>query len=91
MSDEQRQKIYDLSHFCKFGVGAYDKRFVRDMSTRPNDYELTEKQAAFLDKTHHRYREQIHDAQERGWQTWFTRYGGEDVGYERLNVKRDEL
>lgn len=87
MSDEQRQKITDLNSYCKFGVGAYDKRFVRHMATMPDDYELTEKQAAFLDKTHHRYREQIHDKQEDGWPTWFTKYGGEEIGYERLNTQ----
>lgn len=90
MTDEQRQKINDLYQYCAFGVGAFDKRFVRNMRTKPDNYELTEKQAAFLDKTHHRYRKQIHNAQERGYATWFTKYGGETTGYERLNARAME-
>lgn len=85
MTDEQIAKINDLHQFCRFLPGSFDKRFVRDMSAKPHGYELSEKQAAFLDKTHHRYREQIHDYQERGYDTWFTKFGGETTGYEPLN------
>lgn len=88
MTPEQRRKIQDLNSYCRFGVGAYDKRFVRHMATMPDDYELSPKQSAFLDKTHHRYREQIHDAQEDGHETWYTCFGGETTGYERLRVNK---
>lgn len=58
MTPEQREQIQLLSH-CVMLPGSYEKRFVRDMSTKPDDEVLSEKQAAFLEKTFHRYRKQI--------------------------------
>lgn len=58
MEQYQRDMINEL-RACTFLPGSYQKRFVRDMSTKPDDYELSEKQAAFLEKLHYMYREQI--------------------------------
>lgn len=58
MTPEQRKKINDLIR-CVFLPGSYTKRFVGNMSIKPDDYELSEKQAAYLDKLHHAYRNQI--------------------------------
>lgn len=69
MTSRQKAIIRDLNR-CTFLPGSYEKRFVRDMATKPDDYELSEKQAAFLDKVHHRYREQIQSHWEAGWEVW---------------------
>lgn len=59
MDDTQRQKVRELAR-CTFLPGSYQKRFVRDLEARVNeDTPLTEKQAAYLDKLHHMYRNQI--------------------------------
>lgn len=44
---------------CTFLPGSFDKRFVRDLSALPQDTELTEKQAANVERLAHRYRKQI--------------------------------
>lgn len=44
---------------CKFAPGTTEKRFVRDAQSWPVSKELTEKQAAFLEKTAWRYRKQL--------------------------------
>lgn len=69
MTPRQKAIIRDLSR-CTFLPGSFEKRFVRDMATKPDDYELSEKQAAFLDKTHHRYREQIMNHWQAGREVW---------------------
>lgn len=58
MTPEQRSKLDDLAG-CTMLPGSWDKRFVRDMRGRPDDFEPTEKQATMIDKLHHRYRRQI--------------------------------
>lgn len=58
MTPEQRNKV-NLLRRCRFLPGSFDKRFVRDMSTKSDDYELSKKQATYLDKTFTRYRKQI--------------------------------
>lgn len=60
MTDQQRKWIEELSH-CSFYPGSYDKRFVRDLASQPRDKELTEKQAAFLERIAWRYRKQRGD------------------------------
>lgn len=47
---------------CSFLPGSFDKRFARDiafLATNSPDKELTEKQAACLDRLVYRYRRQI--------------------------------
>lgn len=58
MSAEQYQKIQALKR-CTFLPGSYQKRFVRDMSAKPEDFELSEKQAVYVDKLYYMYRRQI--------------------------------
>lgn len=58
MTPEQRRKINILWNKVTFLPGAYDKRFVGDLYSKPDDYELSDKQAAFLEKTFWRYRRQ---------------------------------
>lgn len=58
MTDEQHRNLRRLNQ-CTFLPGSYTKRFVRDMASRPKEYELTEKQAAYLDKLVHQYRKQL--------------------------------
>lgn len=58
MSEDQHIKIEALNQ-CSFLPGSYQKRFVRDMGMRPMDYELSEKQTAYLDKLYWQYRKQI--------------------------------
>lgn len=69
MTPRQRAILRDLAR-CKFYPGSFEKRFVHDLNSRPDDYPLSEKQAAFLDKTHHRYREQIQNHWEQGCEVW---------------------
>jgi hypothetical protein len=61
MTEQQQQWIAELSR-CSFYPGSYDKRFVRDLESYSPDKELTEKQAAFLEKLAWRYRKQRGDA-----------------------------
>lgn len=52
---------------CRFAVGSYDKRFVRNVSAEalnPEHPGLTERQRAFLALLGHRYRRQLAS---RGW------------------------
>lgn len=61
MDTEQKQKIQALNR-CTFLPASYPKRFVRDiysMSQSEPDKELSEKQAAYLDKLYYMYRRQI--------------------------------
>ena len=61
MTDEQVALIKRLSR-CRFGVGTYDKRFVRDMSYQvehDSAKELTTRQARYLTWLHWRYRRQL--------------------------------
>lgn len=44
---------------CTFLPGSFDKRFVRDLSALPADAELTERQAANVERLAYRYRRQI--------------------------------
>ena len=64
MTQEQKQMLAALRN-CTFLPGSYDKRFVNDMSNKAEDYELSDKQAVFLEKLHHRYRRQIGNRAER--------------------------
>lgn len=58
MDQQQRQKIKALSH-CRFSAGGYAKRFVGNMTSKPDEYTLSNKQATYLDKLHWQYRNQI--------------------------------
>lgn len=69
MNTRQRAILRDLAR-CKFYPGSFEKRFVHDLNAKPDSYELSDKQAAFLDKTHHRYREQIMNHWQAGWEVW---------------------
>lgn len=44
---------------CTFYPGSWTKRFVRDLSALPQDAELTERQAEWVEKVAYRYRRQI--------------------------------
>jgi hypothetical protein len=57
MTDDEKQQIKSLSR-CVFLPASYDKRFVADMTTKPDDYEISERQALFIGKLYHRYRRQ---------------------------------
>ena len=58
MDSEQITMIKALS-CCTFGVGSYQKRFVRDVSTFPSGKKLSDKQSLYLDKLYWQYRKQI--------------------------------
>ena len=58
MTPEQIIMIEALSR-CTFGVGSYQKYFVRDLSTMPHDKKLSDKQWVYLDKLYYMYRKQI--------------------------------
>jgi hypothetical protein len=58
VTDEQQAQLYALNG-CTFGVGSFDKRFVRDLAAAPKDTELTERQDWYLRRTYYRYRKQI--------------------------------
>lgn len=57
MTDQQQKWVQQLAR-CSFLPGSYEKRFVRDLEGYAPDKELTEKQAAFLEKIAYRYRVQ---------------------------------
>lgn len=71
MTQAQRQKIIDLTR-CAMQVGGYDKQFVGSMSAKPDDYELTERQARYLDSLHYKYRKQIAGYARAGFTTYPT-------------------
>lgn len=52
--------------FVTYLPGSWDKRFVRDMASKPRDYELSEKQRDCLLEKLHRYRRQI-----KNWQGFY--------------------
>jgi len=59
MTDDQRAKVKQLIR-CTFLPGSYPKRFVQVLHARlDDDTQLSDKQAAYLDKLHHMYRRQI--------------------------------
>lgn len=66
MNSLQRAKIKGLS-LCTFAVGSHPKRFVADMASKPDDYQLTPRQAAYLHKLYWMYRRQINDLKAKGW------------------------
>lgn len=66
MTPDERKKVEALA-MCTFLPGSYPKRFVRDMSTLPEDYILTFKQEAYLLKLYWQYRRQINKLREKGW------------------------
>ena len=57
MTADQRDKLDRLGR-CVMLPGSWDKRFVRDLKAKPDDYELSEKQADALASLWHRYRRQ---------------------------------
>ena len=62
MTEQQILKTKALAR-CSFLPASYEKRFVKDManiasSEKAAEYSLSEKQAAYLDKLFHRYRNQ---------------------------------
>jgi hypothetical protein len=44
---------------CTFMPGSWDKRFVRDLASKPEDAELTEKQQEWVEKMAYKYRRQV--------------------------------
>jgi hypothetical protein len=61
VTPEQKRMIEALSG-CRFGVGSFDKRFVRDMAfvlAHKPETELTLRQEWFLRRTFWRYRRQL--------------------------------
>lgn len=58
MTPDQREKIRRLGG-CTMLPGSAEKRFVRDMAGKPDDYELTHKQVNWLGNIWHRYRVQL--------------------------------
>lgn len=57
MTDQQQRWIAQLAR-CTFLPGSWEKRFVRDLATFPQERELTERQAAALARVAWRYRKQ---------------------------------
>lgn len=58
MTDEQQHKARALS-YCTFLPGSSEKRFVRQIADYPPEKELSEKQAAWLDRLCYHYRKQL--------------------------------
>lgn len=58
MDETRRLKVKYLER-CSFWPGSYEKRFVRDMASRPEDEELSIRQAHFIDVLYWKYRKQI--------------------------------
>jgi hypothetical protein len=58
VTDQQRAMLYALNG-CTFGVGSFEKRFVRDLEHAPATLELTPRQDWYLRRTYWRYRKQI--------------------------------
>ena len=58
MTETERRAFLALNG-CTFLPGSYDKRFARSFSNPPADYELSEKQRAFLWKLVWKYHRQI--------------------------------
>ena len=58
MTDEQYKLLQRLAG-CTFLPGSWEKRFVRNLSAEPKDYELSAKQLAALERLHYRYRRQL--------------------------------
>lgn len=57
--DEARRRKVKYLQLCTFRPGSYEKRFVRDMASRPEDELLTIKQAHYIDLLYWVYRQQI--------------------------------
>lgn len=58
MSDQHRAMLYALNG-CSFGVGSFEKRFVRDLASAAVTIELSPRQDWYLRRTYYRYRKQI--------------------------------
>lgn len=58
MNTERYIKLQYLKR-CSFGVGSWDKQFVRSLAEQSEDYELTYKQAYQIDRLYWHYRRQI--------------------------------
>lgn len=58
MTTDQRSKLDRLAR-CTMMPGGWNKRFVRDLGSKPDGYELSRKQAAVLDRLVHAYRRQL--------------------------------
>lgn len=58
MDEARRLKVNYLSK-CSFLPGSYEKRFVRDMAKHSEDYELSIRQAHYIDLLYWMYRKQI--------------------------------
>lgn len=58
MDEARRLKVKYLAQ-CSFLPGSYEKRFVRDMAKHSAEYELSIKQAHFIDLLYWNYRKQI--------------------------------
>lgn len=65
MEAKERSKLRGLS-FCTMLPGSYEKRFVRELVSKPSGYELSPNQKRMLDVLYWRYRGQINSLIERG-------------------------
>lgn len=65
MEAEERSKLRGLS-VCVMLPASYEKRFVRDLVSKPAEYELSPKQKRLLDNLYWRYRGQINALNEQG-------------------------
>lgn len=59
MMDKQTYRKLELLARCTFIPGSWNKRFVYALSALPQDAELSDKQAANVDRLYWRYRRQI--------------------------------
>lgn len=65
MDATERSKLRGLSA-CVMRPASYEKRFVRELVSKPSGYELSPKQKRLLDVLYWRYRGQITALNERG-------------------------
>lgn len=64
MTKLQLQMVKELSR-CSFAPATAEKRFVRNLATKPKDYKLSERGLIYLAKIHYRFRKQIAQTQSR--------------------------
>lgn len=65
MDATERSKLRGLSE-CTMRPASTEKRFVRDLVSKPSEYELSPKQKRLLDVLYWRYRGQINAMIDRG-------------------------
>jgi hypothetical protein len=58
MEEQHYDALQELSN-CRFLPGSWDRKFVRDLSSKPREATLSPKQVRYLKKLYYRYRRQI--------------------------------